>query len=149
MREAGSAVKGTAAQKRNNGHRQRGEPAVPRRDARRPLWAIPVFLGSRLTAPDGTHLRDDPDRLSPEPHDPETARLLGGTVEEEVYDGLVAALNAGGYDFSRTRAEETARAGRNPGSLEFPSDWRRDIVETARDLNAFVERKAVQVAAPG
>lgn len=73
------------------------------------------------------------------------ARLLGGTVEEIVYDGLVEALNAGGYEFSRTEAEEAARRGNNPGSLEFPYDWRRDIVEAARALDAFVERKAVQV----
>jgi hypothetical protein len=147
--------------------------------SRRPIVTIPGFLGSRLTAPDGTHLWGGPDRLSPDPGDPDMARLLalpigaagrplsliddgvrtdgvvrkararllGGTVEEEVYDGLVATLNAGGYHFSRSRAEETARAGRNPGSLEFPYDWRRDIVEAARDLDTFVERKALQVAA--
>ena len=73
------------------------------------------------------------------------ARVLGTTVEETVYDGLVNALNAGGYEFSRTEEEERARSGNNPGSLEFPYDWRRDIVEAARDLDDFVERKARQV----
>jgi pimeloyl-ACP methyl ester carboxylesterase len=73
------------------------------------------------------------------------ARILGATVEEEVYDGLVTSLNAGGYQFSRTLEEEKARRGENPGSLEFPYDWRRDIVEAARALDAFVERKAQQV----
>ncbi|MEM9012057.1 MAG: hypothetical protein AAGE18_12570 [Pseudomonadota bacterium] len=74
------------------------------------------------------------------------ARLLFGTVEEEVYDGLVMALNAGGYEFSRTEEEERARRGENPGSLEFPYDWRRDIVEAAHELDDFIERKAEQVS---
>lgn len=73
------------------------------------------------------------------------ARILGTTLEETIYDGLVGALNAGGYEFSRTEEEEDARSGSNPGSLEFPYDWRRDIVEAARDLDDFVERKARQV----
>ncbi|MEM9060273.1 MAG: hypothetical protein AAGD13_07390 [Pseudomonadota bacterium] len=73
------------------------------------------------------------------------ARILGTTVVETIYDGLVEALNAGGYEFSRTVEEERARSGNNPGSLEFPYDWRRDIVEAARDLNDFVERKAKQI----
>ncbi|MEM7422232.1 MAG: hypothetical protein AAF334_00835 [Pseudomonadota bacterium] len=74
------------------------------------------------------------------------ARILGAAVEEAVYDGLVQALNAGGYQFSRTLEEEMARSGENPGSLEFPYDWRRDIVEAARGLDDFVARKAVQVS---
>ena len=73
------------------------------------------------------------------------ARILGATVEEKIYEGLVEALNAGGYEFSRTEREERERRGNNPGSLEFPYDWRRDIVEAARDLDKFVERKARQV----
>ena len=73
------------------------------------------------------------------------ARILGTTVEETIYDGLVEALNAGGYEFSRTVEEERARSGNNPGSLEFPFDWRRDIVEAARDLDDFIERKAKQI----
>ncbi len=73
------------------------------------------------------------------------AQILGATVEEKIYDGLVTSLNAGGYEFSRTEEEERARRGENPGSLEFPYDWRRDIVEAARALDKFVERKARQV----
>ncbi|MEL7152584.1 MAG: hypothetical protein AAFN51_02040 [Pseudomonadota bacterium] len=73
------------------------------------------------------------------------ARILGATVEETIYDGLITSLNAGGYEFSTSVEEERARSGNNPGSLEFPYDWRRDIVEAARDLDRFVERKAKQV----
>lgn len=73
------------------------------------------------------------------------ADVLGGTVEEQIYSGLVSALNLGGYEFSRTEEEERARRGENPGSFEFPYDWRRDIVESARALDEFVERKALQV----
>lgn len=73
------------------------------------------------------------------------ARILGATVEEEIYDGLVQSLNAGGYQFSRTEQEELERLGANPGSFEFPYDWRRDIVEAARVLDKFIERKAEQV----
>lgn len=75
-----------------------------------------------------------------------SARILGTTVEEDIYDGLVEVLNAGGYEFSRTEAEERARRGENPGSLEFPYDWRRDIVEAAGALDRFVARKAEQVS---
>ncbi|MEM7059302.1 MAG: hypothetical protein AAF557_17090 [Pseudomonadota bacterium] len=73
------------------------------------------------------------------------ARILGTTVEEELYDGLVQSLNAGGYQFSRTLKEERERRGANPGSFEFPYDWRRDIVEAAQVLDRFIERKAQQV----
>ncbi len=74
------------------------------------------------------------------------AQFLGETIEEEIYDGIVLALNAGGFEFSRTEEEEARRSGNNPGSLEFPYDWRRDIVEAARELDDFIERKAEQVA---
>ena len=73
------------------------------------------------------------------------ANILGTTIEAEIYDGLVQSLNAGGYEFSRTEEEERARNGENPGSLEFPYDWRRDIVEAAQILDDFIERKAEQV----
>ncbi len=73
--------------------------------------------------------------------------LFGALIEAEVYDGMIEALNAGGYQFSRSEQEEAARRGRNTGSLEFPYDWRRDIVEAARALDAFVERKALQIEA--
>lgn len=71
--------------------------------------------------------------------------FLGTTIHEEVYDGLVQSLNAGGYEFSRTEEEERARRGENPGSLEYPYDWRRDIVEAAHILDDFLNRKAEQV----
>ncbi|MEO1776497.1 MAG: hypothetical protein AAFS07_16245 [Pseudomonadota bacterium] len=73
------------------------------------------------------------------------ATVLLATVEEQVYDGLAQALNAGGYEFSRTVVEERARSGENPGSLEYPYDWRRDIVEAAQGLDTFIERKARQI----
>ncbi|MEO0361284.1 MAG: hypothetical protein AAF322_09250, partial [Pseudomonadota bacterium] len=106
-------------------------------DARR--LALPIGKGGEpLSA-----LRDDvrPDGVLRRAR----AQVLVGTVEQQVYDGLVASLNAGGYEFSATVEEEEARSGQNPGSLEFPYDWRRDIVESARDLDAFIERKAKQV----
>lgn len=73
------------------------------------------------------------------------AQFLAGTIEQRIYDGLVEILNAGGYEFSRTVEEEEARRGENPGSLEFPYDWRRDLVEAAMALDEFVERKAMQI----
>lgn len=74
------------------------------------------------------------------------ARFLGATVEEIVYDGLLSSLNSGGYEFSRTAPDASNRPGGNPGSLEFAYDWRRDIVETAQALDAFVRTKAIEVA---
>jgi hypothetical protein len=139
--------------------------------ARRPIVAIPGFMGSRLRlGRDGPFLWGGPGRLSADPADPQTLRALapgapegprvhvdgvlrradasvfGATVEEVVYDGLIAALNAGGYAFSRSEAEERARRGANPGSLEFPYDWRGDVAAIAADLDAFVARKAEEVA---
>ncbi|MEM7545948.1 MAG: hypothetical protein AAF367_10470 [Pseudomonadota bacterium] len=73
------------------------------------------------------------------------AQVLFAQVQQEIYSNLVTALNSGGYEFSRTLEEERARQGENPGSLEFPYDWRRDIVESARELDDFIERKAVQI----
>lgn len=73
------------------------------------------------------------------------AQFLFGTVQQEIYSSLATALNSGGYEFSKTEEEEKARLGENPGSLEFPYDWRRDIVESARELDDFIERKAKQI----
>ncbi|MEM8753264.1 MAG: hypothetical protein AAGF90_09830, partial [Pseudomonadota bacterium] len=77
-------------------------------DARR--LALPIGKGGEpLSA-----LRDDvrPDGVLRRAR----AQVLVGTVEQQVYDGLVASLNAGGYEFSATVEEEEARSGQNPGS---------------------------------
>ena len=103
----------------------------------------------RLALPfgDGTeHLRDLKDELRTSGvFRVANADILGSTIQQQIYDGMVKSLNKGGYEFSQTDEEERARSGNNPGSLEFPFDWRRDIVEAARELDDFVERKAVQV----
>ena len=107
-------------------------------DALRRL-ALPMGDGSGVLA----HLIDDirPDGVLRRAN----TEILGTTVQEEIYDGLVQSLNTGGYEFSRTEEEERARRGENPGSLEYPYDWRRDIVEAAHILDDFLERKAAQV----
>jgi hypothetical protein len=73
--------------------------------------------------------------------------FLGLTVSLDVYSGLVRTLISGGYDFRLTREAEIAERAVNLDAFEFPYDWRRDLVEAAVDLGAFLERKAAQVRA--
>ncbi len=73
--------------------------------------------------------------------------LLGFQLNLDIYAGLVSALIAGGYDFRETRAEEIAEREVNLDAFEFPFDWRRDVVEAAQGLDAFLRRKRDQVAA--
>jgi len=65
-------------------------------------------------------------------------------IEIDVYRGLLETLVTGGYDYRLTREDELAREF-NAGSFEFPYDWRRDVVEAARILDDFIQRKKEQV----
>lgn len=114
--------------------------ADPDEPAGAQLLALPIATSD---APLRT-LRDEirPDGVLRSAH----ISMLGASMEEQVYEGLIDSLNAGGYAFSRSVEEERGRRGRNAGSFEFPYDWRRDIVESAGALDRFVERKADQVA---
>ncbi|MEM7528985.1 MAG: hypothetical protein AAF416_15140 [Pseudomonadota bacterium] len=145
---------------------------------RRPVIAVPGFLGSRLVHQPTGMLAWGADGLSLDPDDPESARILslpisaddeplealiddvrpdgifnGGDaspffvpIEIDVYRGLLETLVTGGYDYRLSREEELAREF-NAGSFEFPYDWRRDVVEAARVLDDFIERKKQQVRA--
>ncbi len=75
------------------------------------------------------------------------ASLLGVTLDFDIYSGIINTLIAGGYDFRKTRLAEQHDRHTNLDAFEFPYDWRRDIVEAAKDLDAFLERKAEQVTA--
>ncbi|MGB0411299.1 MAG: esterase/lipase family protein [Pikeienuella sp.] len=72
--------------------------------------------------------------------------VLGLELERDVYRGAIDTLIAGGYDFRRTRQEEIDERVVNLDSFEFPYDWRRDIVESAQELDDFITRKTRQVA---
>ncbi len=75
------------------------------------------------------------------------ALLLFGSVQQQVYAGLIEVLRAGGYGFlDSPRAPgdgETAAA----EAFEFAYDWRRGIVEAAQALDAFVAAKTEEVRA--
>ncbi|MEM7764043.1 MAG: hypothetical protein AAF290_08160 [Pseudomonadota bacterium] len=70
-------------------------------------------------------------------------RLLGLPFNLNVYAGILQALGAGGY-----RDESLGTAGvidYGPGHFtcfQFPYDWRRDIVESAQKLHAYIEDRA-------
>ncbi|MFK8054392.1 MAG: esterase/lipase family protein [Woeseiaceae bacterium] len=74
-------------------------------------------------------------------------KLLGLPFNLNVYAGILQALGAGGY-----RDESLGTAGvidYGPGHFtcfQFPYDWRRDIVESAKKLSAFIETKKQFVA---
>lgn len=74
-------------------------------------------------------------------------RLFGLNLTLDIYAGLIRTLIAGGYDFRETRAEEITAREQNLDAFEFPYDWRRDVVEAARDLDDFLRRKRDQVVA--
>ncbi len=69
-------------------------------------------------------------------------RLLGLPFNLNVYAGILQTLGVGGY-----RDESLGTAGvidYGPGHFtcfQYPYDWRRDIVESARRLHAFIEEK--------
>ena len=75
-------------------------------------------------------------------------RLFGLPLNLEVYAGILQVLGAGGY-----RDENLGVAGvvdYGPGHytcFQFPYDWRRDLVESAQRLKAFLDEKRASVRA--
>lgn len=73
-------------------------------------------------------------------------RLLGLPFNLNVYAGILQTLGAGGY-----RDESLGTAGvidygpEHFTCFQFPYDWRRDIVESAQRLGAYIEEKATYV----
>ena len=73
--------------------------------------------------------------------------LLGIPVELEVYAGIMATLGAGGYrDQSLGLGGAIDYGDDHYTCFQFPYDWRRDIVETARVLHRFIIEKQAYVS---
>ena len=106
------------------------------------LLALPVGDGSEPLA----RLRDDVRPVAV--LDKARVKIFGIPVELEIYGGLMRTLGVGGY-----RDETLGLAGEidyGPGHFtcfQFPYDWRRDIVESARLLARFIEEKRAFVQA--
>ena len=136
----------------------------PRTDERlTPVVVVPGIMGSGLHRPDGTQvwlnlrnavgqynlglpftlpLGDSRDELLPGTllgSDPMMPRLFGFT---EYYD-LLEMLDLVGF--------RPARAGTSPKAAHhvFSYDWRRDLVESARNLHATLEQLAAAAAGDG
>lgn len=73
--------------------------------------------------------------------------LLGIPVELEVYAGIMATLGVGGYrDESLGLGGVIDYGDDHYTCFQFPYDWRRDIVESARVLHRFVIEKQAEVS---
>jgi hypothetical protein len=68
--------------------------------------------------------------------------LAGIPIDIQAYAGILATLGAGGYrDESLGLAGEVDYGGDHFTCFQFDYDWRRDNVENAQRLHAFIEEK--------
>lgn len=67
-------------------------------------------------------------------------KILFINLERTIYEDLFNNLEVGGYDF------EGATEGA-PRGLEFPYDWRSDVVEVAAELSVFIATKKLEIEA--
>ena len=75
-------------------------------------------------------------------------RVLGVPVGLEVYAGIMRTLGVGGYrDQSLGLAGEIDYGPDHFTCFQFAYDWRRDLVESARRLAAFIREKRAYVQA--
>jgi hypothetical protein len=117
-----------------------GNYADPRRAEGARLVVLPMAEGVPLAElRDGVRPAGVLDRVR--------VTLLRLPIEQKAYFHLLGALGAGGY-----RDEELAEAGAidygegHFTCFQFAYDWRRDNVENARRLAAFIEEKRAYVA---
>ena len=108
------------------------DPATP---AGAQLIALPMEEGKELSElRDGVAPAGALDRV--------VVSFLGFPVQLNSYYNILSALGVGGY-----KDEELGRSGAiDYGNdhftcFQFPYDWRRDIVETARELDRFIQEK--------
>lgn len=108
------------------------EPAAAR------ILAVPFLEATRpvIAAYDDLHSTKSLRKVRP--------RLLGLVFEQNIYAGAIRGLSAGGYDLEEQNQVDAGVPGRRIG-FEFHYDWRRDLVEAAQQLNAFVQRKRKSV----
>jgi hypothetical protein len=75
-------------------------------------------------------------------------RLAGIAIDIQAYAGILATLGAGGYrDESLGLGGEVDYGSQHFTCFQFDYDWRRDNVESAQRLHAFIEEKRALVQA--
>ncbi len=101
--------------------------------------ALPMRAGAPLAAlRDSTHAVEVLDRVRVD--------WLRLSVEQKAYFHLLAALGAGGYrDANLGLAGAIDYGSDHFTCFQFPYDWRRDLVESARSLDAFLREKRAYV----
>jgi hypothetical protein len=112
-----------------------GGAADPARPAGARLIALPIDALRSLA-----ELRDE---LTPSGVlDKLRIQLAGIPFDIQAYAGILATLGAGGYrDEALGLAGEVDYGGDHFTCFQFDYDWRRDNVENARRLHAFIEEK--------
>jgi len=116
-----------------------GEFADPATDDGARAIALPMREGAPLSELHHDH-------RAPGALDRVRLRFLGLPVLLQAYAQLLGALGVGGY-----RDEELGRSGAidygddHYTCFQFAYDWRRDLVESARALDAFLESRAAYV----
>ena len=106
------------------------------------LLALPLTLGSegRISASDDIEPTWVLERA--------TVRLLGLPFNLDVYAGILGALGVGGYrDESLGTAGVIDYGDDHFTCFQYPYDWRRDIVESAQRLGAFLDDKRAYIQA--
>jgi len=118
-----------------------GGAADPQKPAGARLIALPIDAVHTLA-----ELRDEivPSGALDRVH----IRLAGIAIDIQAYAGILATLGAGGYrDESLGLGGEVDYGSEHFTCFQFDYDWRRDNVEGARRLHAFIEEKRALVQA--
>jgi len=116
-----------------------GGAADPEKRAGAQLIALPIDAVHSLA-----ELRDEiiPNGALDRVH----IRLAGIAIDIQAYAGILATLGAGGYrDESLGLGGEVDYGKEHFTCFQFDYDWRRDNVEGARRLHAFIEEKRALV----
>jgi len=116
-----------------------GDYANPRHADGARLIALPMRAGAPLEA-----LRDDVEATGA--LESLRVRLFGLPIGISAYVNILVALGVGGYrDQSLGLAGAVDYGNDHYTCFQFAYDWRRDIAENARALDAFLEEKAAYV----
>ena len=115
-----------------------GEYADPQTPSGARLTALPMREGAPLSAlrdsvrPDGALENVD-------------TRVLGLPISLDAYVGILRSLGIGGYRDEDGALEDVDYGPDHFTCFQFDYDWRRDNVENARRLHAFIQEKRAYV----
>ena len=124
-RDSGEVAWGAFGIKRTNPNTEKGARRI----------ALPMEMGKTLS-----HLRDN--NIPAGALDKVVVSFLGYPLEQKTYSYILQVLGVGGY-----RDQDIGESGRieygdrHYTCFQFDYDWRRDIVESARNLSGFIKEK--------